>query len=60
MFLRAPLIKMRGFVLTNDWMVQTTTLCVNLVLRQRQLLRKRKMKRKFLFNEALLPCDLRK
>ena len=37
-FLRAPLTKMRGFALTNGWMVQTTTLCVNLALQQRQLL----------------------
>ena len=32
-----PLIKMREFVLMKGWMVQTTTLCLNLVLRQRQL-----------------------
>ena len=37
-FLRAPLTKMRGFVLTNGWMVQTTIICVNLALQQRQLL----------------------
>ena len=37
-FLRSPLIKMRGFVLTNGWMVQTTTLCVNPALQKRQLL----------------------
>ena len=33
-----PLIKMREFVLTKGWMVQTTTLCLNLVLRQRHYL----------------------
>ena len=37
-FLRAPFIKIRGFVLTNGSMVQTTTLCVNLALRQIQSL----------------------
>ena len=31
----APLIRMRGFVLTNGWMVQFITLCVNLALRQK-------------------------
>ena len=39
MFLCASLIIMRGFVLTNDWMAQTTTLDVYLTLWQRQLLR---------------------
>ena len=29
---------MRRFVFMNVWMVQTTTLCVNLALGQRQLL----------------------
>ena len=37
-FFRAPLIRMSGFVSTNGWMVQTTTLCVNLAWQQRQLL----------------------
>ena len=32
------LIKMRGFVLTNGWMVQITAFCVNLAFQKRQLL----------------------